>query len=329
MSKTTGKTHGIPLFVFLAGFIVVLALIGISFDYWTSRGKVAEEDAGRRITVITTLFPYYDMARSIAGEDADVRLLLPPGISPHHFEPAPGDIRLLNESDVFIRTGSLLEPWSDDLLKGIDNPDVKIVNASEHALIEFTVGRDHPGVADEREHGTEDPHVWLDFDNAVSILWAVYDALADANHASADAYRERALVYESELRRVDEAYRDTVGLCRTRTFVQGGHRSFGYLAHRYGLEYFSTTGVSDEEEPTAGDIAGLVTLVREKALPYVFYEVYESPRTAEQIANETGADILTLNPAANVTKQEMEEGVTFISIMEQNLRHLSLALECQ
>jgi zinc transport system substrate-binding protein len=329
MSKTIGETRGAPLFIVLAAFIAVLALMGVSYDYWMSRGEAPEEDAGRRITVIATLFPYYDMARSVAGNDAEVRLLLTPGIGPHHFEPSPSDARLLNRADVFIYTGSLLEPWADDLLEDIENPDLKVVNASEYAFIESVAEREHPGVADELEYGTEDPHIWLDLDNAVFILCALRDALAAANPASADAYRERALIYENDLRTLDQEYRDALDSCRTRTFVQGGHRSFGYLAHRYGLEYFSTTGVSDEEEPTARDIAGLVMLVREKALPYVFYEVYESPRTAEQIANEAGADILTLNPAANVTKREMEEGVTFVSIMEQNLRNLSLALECQ
>jgi zinc transport system substrate-binding protein len=322
MSQTIGKMKGVSFFIILTVFLIIVAVMGIGMDYWRSGGEQASDMPDHEHTVVATLFPYFDMARSLAGEQMRVVSLLPPGVSPHHYEPKPSDIRLVADADVFIYTGPMLEPWAEDVLKSAVNPNLKVVNASQHSLVLLagTEGDDHEA---------RDPHIWLDADNAVSILHAIRDALTEADPSSAQAYEDRALMYESELASMDETYRKSFDLCRTRTFVEGGHRSFGYIARRYNLDYYATTGVDDTEEPTANDLAGLATLVREKALPYVFYDTFGSPRTAEVIARESESGILTLNPGATVSRADMESGATFFDIMESNLRNLSLALECQ
>jgi zinc transport system substrate-binding protein len=324
-----GNTKGVSFIVILAVFVIIIAVLGAGLNFWKSKKDDTKTFQDDRITVVTTIFPYYDMARTLAEKDAVVYSLLPPGVSPHHYEPRPSDIRLLSGADVFIYSGPLLEPWAENLLGNVKNPDLVVVNASEHALILLMVGEEHPGLAQRGQHEIPDPHIWLDFDNAISILKATRDAFIEADPSLSGVYEDRALIYESDLKSLDSKYRNTFNLCRTRTFVHGGHRSFGYIAQRYNLDYFATMGVDDSEEVTANELAGLITLIKEKALPYVFYESFDSPRTAEVLAKESGSGILTLNPAANVIKQDFDEGTTFFDIMESNLRNLSLALECQ
>jgi zinc transport system substrate-binding protein len=330
MSKTSGKIIGISFFAVLVAFIIFIALIGNGLDFWSSRISVPDHEAPPgRIKVVATLFPYYDMARSLAADGADVSMLLPSGVSPHHYEPKPSDIRLLNEADVFIYSGPSLEPWAEDLAMSVENPDLVIVNASENAFGLLTEEEDgHPGAAHHAHEGI-DPHVWLDTDNAVISLNAIRDAMSEADPSTSETYRERALVYEGRLREIDAEYRETFDSCRTHTFVQGGHRSFGYVAYRYHLDYYATTGADDLEEATANELASLSTLVKEKALPYVFYGSFESPRIAEAIARESGSGILPINPAATISKADFDNGKTFSDILEENLRLLSLALECQ
>jgi zinc transport system substrate-binding protein len=107
------------------------------------------------------------------------------------------------------------------------------------------------------------------------------------------------------------------------------HDAFGYLARRYGLTAYAVSGLSPEEEPSARKLAGLARLAREKEIRYIFFEVLASPRLAETIAREVGAGTLVLNPLGGLTKEEMEAGKTYISVMEENLRNLRLALECE
>ncbi len=329
MSKTIGRTAGISFFVIIIAFIAIVALMGEGLKFWTSNDAPAQSDQNKNLNVVTTLFPYYDMARALAEDGAVVQALLPPGVNPHHYEPKPSDVKRLNEADIFVYTGPLLEPWAEDLLKNAQNPDLVVVNASEHAANLFMEGGERSGLDSKADHEISDPHIWLDMDNDISILNAIRDAFMKADSSMSDAYRDRALIYESALASLDSRYRETFDLCRTRTFVHGGHRSFGYVAQRYHLDYYATTGVEDTEEPTANELAGLIALVNEKALPYVFYGSFDSPRVAEVIAKESGAGMLSLNSAANITKGDFDNGVTFFDIMESNLRNLSLALECQ
>jgi zinc transport system substrate-binding protein len=247
---------------------------------------------------------------------------LPPGVEAHSFEPKPSDIVKINESDIFVYTGKFMEPWAEDIINGVTNKDVKFVNTSNGInLMKLT-----EGMPDEA-HGL-DPHIWLDFDNNKIMIDSIAKALTEKDPANAGFYQKNAAEYKDKLVQLDNQYKSSLAKCENKEIVYGGHYAFGYLASRYNLKYLAAQGLAPDSEPTASDLIKLVEQVKKDDIKYVFYEEMTTPKIAETIANETKAKLLLLNAAHNVTKEDIEANVSFLSIMKENLINLKTGLGC-
>lgn len=297
--------------IVLFGFLVVAS---------TSRKSFNSE---KKLTVVTTLFPLYDFARMIGGDFATVSLLLPPGMEAHSFEPKPSDIVRINASDIFIYTGKYMEPWAEDVIKSSGKENIKIVDASTDISLVSGVARD-----DDKSVGT-DPHIWLDFENDKHIIHTITEAFVERDPLHTAYYRNREEDYVEKFTILDNEYRLSLEDCKTRDVVYGGHFAFGYLMKRYHLNYFSAQGISPDAEPTAKDLISLVEQIKKENILYVFYEELTSPKIAETIASETGAKLLLLNAGHNISKEDFDRGVSFLSIMEENKSNLIQGLQCQ
>ena len=289
-----------------------------------------ERPAGgtRKLQVVTTLFPLYDFARTIGGDRVEVRLLLPPGVEPHEFEPRPDDVVRLAKADLFVYTNQYMEPWAARLLQGVDNKGLAVVDAS--AGVTFL-----PATAEEeveeghRPEGGMNPHVWLSIPNAERMVANIRDGLVRKDPAGAAVYRTHAEAYLSRLAELDRRFREGLSGCGQRLFLHGGHYAFGYLAKRYGLRYVSAYPLSANAEPTPRRLMELVDLMRRNSLHYIFYEELLSPRVAQTIARETGAALLQLYVIENVSREELAAGATYLSLMEENLKNLRIGLQCR
>ena len=302
----------------IVGALLMLVLI--------TPGCRKDEERHGKLQVVTTLFPLYDFAKRIGGDKAQVSLLLPPGVEPHSFEPRPEDIVRVNRADLFIYTNSIMEPWAASIVAGLDQGRVGIVEGGKGIPL-----MPAPQV-DEHEHAHEkgadmDPHVWLDFDNASKIAGNILAALVARDPSHRAYYEQNAAALTQELTALDQRYKETLAKCPKKVFLHGGHYAFGYLARRYGLRYISATAVNADAEPTPSRLAELVNLMRRERLSYVYTEELLSPRVAETIARETGAKVLMLRAGHNLTRDEFDRGVSFISLMEQNLQNLKTGLQ--
>ncbi|NPU85051.1 MAG: zinc ABC transporter solute-binding protein [Syntrophaceae bacterium] len=288
-----------------------------------------------KLEVVTTLFPLYDFVRQVGGDRVHVTLLLPPGVEPHAFEPRPGDITRIQQAAVFIYTGKFMEPWAERILAGLDRKNLLIVDASRGiALRRGDAGHeDHDGDAGRAHDGHDDagadPHVWLDFGNDVLIVDSLAAALAGRDPGNGDFYRRNAAAFREKILALDRKYRETLTSCRKKVIAHGGHFAFGYMAHRYGLEYHTAyPGFTADAEPSPRDLMRLAETVRRHGLTAVYQEELVSPKIAEAVSRETGAAVLTLHPAANISREDMEKGVTFLDLMERNLENLKRGLAC-
>ncbi|MEI6378209.1 MAG: zinc ABC transporter substrate-binding protein [Candidatus Falkowbacteria bacterium] len=311
-----------------SSIIIVLAitLLASVFVFWAVKARhdslLIPTASSQRLSVVTTLFPLYDMARAIGGDRVDARLLLPPGVEAHAFEPKPSDLARIGQADLFIYTGGLMEPWAKGVLSGIISAKLKVVDVSRGAILKPTVF--HENI----QAGTTDPHFWLDFGNAKQMAGIMAQAFAAADPPSQAYFQERLVVYTAELDRLDNQYRQTLSGCAQKEIVYAGHYAFGYLASRYGLKYLAAQGVAPDAEPTAQDLARLVKQLRGNDIKFVFYEELSSPKLAQTIADEAGARLLLLNAGHNVTKDQLEQGMTFFAIMEADLANLKIGLDC-
>jgi zinc transport system substrate-binding protein len=294
-----------------------------------------EQKTSTKLQVVTTLFPLYDFARIIAGERAEVTMLLPPGMEPHSFEPKPNDIIRVSRAGLFIYTNRYMEPWAETILKGLDRQRLRVVDAGQGVRYAQASAADEHDDAGHGSHGADshagvvDPHIWLDFGNAALMVDSILAGFVAADPTNADYYRAHAVELKGRLAALDRRYRDGLASCATRVFLHGGHFTFGYLARRYGLEYRSLSGVSSESEPSAARMAAMVRQIRSSGVRYLFAEELLSPRLTETLANEAGVAVLKLHGAHNLGKDDLQRGVGFIGLMEQNLANLQKGLACR
>ena len=316
-------------FLFFFPLIVALALFSCA-------RHEEQKPEMKRLVVVATLFPLYDFAKNVAGQRADVTLLLPPGAEPHGFEPKPADIVRLNKADVFLYTSPDMEPWAADILKGLQNRNLEIINTSRGILtgkgqegekhLHDRQARHKPGHQD--RSGAVDPHIWLDFGNAVTMVENIRDGLVKKDPGGKDLYEKNAESYIGLLKALDERFRKGLQTCEKKLLVNGGHFAFDTMAKRYGFRYVSVYGVSPNAEPTAATLARLTELIRQNRLAYLFHEELISPRVAETLAGETGTTLLKLQPAGNVSKEQFDRGDSFITLMHGNLESLRTGLKC-
>ncbi len=324
---------------FIIFFIIVLFLIGY-FLRNNIGNQVSTQKNSKKMSVITTLFPLYDFARIIGGEHVEASLLLPPGVEAHSFEPKPADIVKINSADIFVYTGKFMEVWAEDIIKGTTNKNLLVVDTSRNITLseeneEHEHEHEHEDEHEEESghkhhhHGGVDPHIWLDFDNTITMAKGITDALVQKDPSNKKEYEVNLAEYTKKLNQLDVEYKNALSTCHHKEIVYGGHYAFGYLAKRYGLNYLAAEGVSADSEPTTQDMIHLVDQVKENNIKYIFYEELTSPKIAETIAKETDAKMLLLNAAHNVTKKQVETNVSFLDIMSENLNNLRIGLECK
>jgi zinc transport system substrate-binding protein len=156
----------------------------------------------------------------------------------------------------------------------------------------------------------------------------IRNGLSRRDPSGREVYEKNAAAYNEKLKDLDARYRAALQGCKVRSIVSGGHFAFHYLARRYGLGYDSVYGFSPDAEPTPGSIARVARTLKQKDSRYLFYEELLDPRVARTIAAETGASLIRLHGAHNLTKEEFDRGETFIGIMDRNLDNLKIGLEC-
>ncbi|MDI9313763.1 MAG: zinc ABC transporter substrate-binding protein [Hydrotalea sp.] len=273
------------------------------------------QTSDKKLQVVASLYPVYDFTKEIGGDKIAVRLLLPPGVEAHHFDPTPTDVLSINRADVFTYVSDTMEPWAKKILASLNNgklTQLTIVNS----------GRDVASVGN-------DPHLWLDLSRAQQMVTAIADGLATADPSNKKFYRDRAKNYNRQLALLDNDYKKTIATCQQRDIIYGGHNTFGYLARRYGLTTSAVTGFSDDAEPTAKGLKNIIDNVKKNNIHYIFYEELSDPKIAVSLARETGAKLLLLNGAHEVSKDDMVAGVSFLTIMKNNLNNLALGLSCR
>lgn len=305
---------------------IILILI-IFFTAFSCEKKSSRYNGEKKFKVITTLFPLYDFVKNIGRQKADVILLLPPGVESHSFEPKPKDILEIKYADIFVYTGRFMEPWVEDVLKGIEGRRPLVIDSSSNIILTENNQREN---GHKSENFKVDPHIWLDFSKAEKMVDNILKGFIEKDPESSKFYQENATNYKTKLKELDSKFKKSLSSCKKDTIIYGGHFAFGYLTKRYKIKYLSAhKGFSPDAEPTLKNLIGLINKLKEYNTKYIFYEELVSPKIAEVIAKETGAKLLMLHGAHNITKEDLERNVDFISLMEQNLKNLITGLECK
>ncbi|MDO4328629.1 MAG: metal ABC transporter substrate-binding protein [Lachnospiraceae bacterium] len=316
------------------------------------QGSSQQQDQSDRLCVTTTLFPYYDFVRQIAGDRVKLKLVVPAGMDSHSFEPTPADMITIQNSDIFLYNGGEMEQWVEDALESIGNPELRAVSMMDSVDVleeeivegmEEGAGHDHdhghshddeddhdhdhhyePGQVREIEY---DEHIWTSPVNAMKIVETISSILIQEDPQHQSFYEENTSRYLTELAALDREFQQVSADRKRDIIIVGDKFPFRYLAEEYDLQYRAAfAGCSSDTEPSARTIAYLIDQVRQQQLPVVYYLELSSHRVAEIIGEETGAVPMLLHSCHNVTRQEFEEGITYLQLMEQNVKNLRAGL---
>ncbi|MDR2610069.1 MAG: metal ABC transporter substrate-binding protein [Clostridiales Family XIII bacterium] len=293
------------------------------------------EDTGKdgKINVVTTIFPPYDFARAVAGDKADIHMLLPPASESHSYEPTPQDIITIQNCDVFIYGGGESDEWVEGVLESMDTSKMKIITMID--CVEVVEEEIVDGMEEEEEEAAEggeeepeyDEHVWTSPRNAKLIVQKIADAFSEVDAANAGTYEANAATYEAELDELDAQFKAVVDGGVRKTIVFGDRFPFRYFADAYGLDYYAAfPGCSTETEASAATVKFLIDKVNEEKIPVVFHIELANEKMAETISEATGAKVSLLHAAHNITKDDFEAGRTYVDIMTDNVSALKEAL---
>ena len=349
---------------FGARLMAVILAAGIAAAAAAGCGVKQEEPDDGRLKIVTTIFPQYDFVRAIAGDTGavSVRMLLSPGEEVHSYEPTPLDIKEIQSCDLFIYVGAENDVWVDRILENMGDKrpqTLRLVDLTEtveeesvegmmeekgHAHEEGHDHEDtheeeaehdhedgeehvHSGDSSHEEHEEADEHVWTSPVKAAEITEAIAQKMAELDPENADHYLANARDYEEKILDLDEQFREIAGNAERKTLVFGDRFPIRYFAEEYGLDYFAAfPGCSSESEPSASTLAFLIDKVREEGIPVVFSIEFSNGNIARAICESTGAVQRTFNSCHNVTKEQKENGATYVSLMSENLEVIREAL---
>ena len=297
-----------------------------------------EEASADKLKIVTTIFPEYDWVRQIAGDqisNMELTMLLDNGVDLHSYQPTADDIMKISDCDIFVYVGGESDEWVEDALKEAVNKDMQVINLLEvlgdsvktEEMVEGMQETEH-----DHEHEEEaDEHVWLSLKNAQTLSNAIASALETADPANKETYAANAASYVEKLAALDTQYQEAVNNASQKTLLFGDRFPFRYLVDDYGLSYYAAfAGCSAESEASFETISFLAQKVDELGLKNVLTIEKSDQKITKTIIENTrdkNQNILTLDSMQSTTSDDVANGTTYLSVMENNLSVLKEALQ--
>lgn len=256
--------------------------------------------------IYTSFYALYDFTNKIGAGKINLKNIMPPAVEPHDWEISTQDIVDLENADALIYNGSGLERWIDKVKNTLQN-QIEYVDLTKDMQIE------------------NDPHVWLNPLLAKKQFKKIYKSLSKIDVKNQNYYKENYLAVSKQIDELDKKIRNAVKNFKSRDIVVA-HQAYKYFCDEYGLNQIALEGIEEESEPTVGRMKEVTDFIKNNDVKYIFYEGSPS-KAIKTIAQDTGANLLELNPFEYLTKQQISNGDDYFSIMEKNLENLKVALE--
>jgi zinc transport system substrate-binding protein len=312
-------------------FITLFTFILAGLMGWTGYpGLAAISPSTSKIPVAASILPLGDFCKKIGGGEVEVHVLVPPGASPHVFEPSPTAVAQATSAKVFVYVGAGLDPWAERLLQAQRTPGQAVVEAvagiplindvKEHGHEKPAAGE--PEKAGRHHHEAGNPHVWLDPMLAQDICRRIAQAMIQVDPAHKQVYEDNLAQYISQLEDLDRDIKKSVGRFRQRQYVSF-HPAYAYFSRRYGLREVVVIEAAPGREPSPGHLQRIIAAIRRTGVKAVFAEPQLSPRVAEVIAQEAGVKVLLLDPLGG----RPPYGSDYIKLMRHNLAVLTQAMQ--
>ena len=280
----------------------------------------------KKFSIVTTNFPAYDFARAVASDQAQIKILLKPGVDMHSYEPSPEDIIDIENCSLFIYTGGESDEWVEGILENTHNINtLRMMDAVKPVKEEIVEGMESE--EEDKEEVEYDEHVWTSLRNAQLIIDAIQNKLSEIYPDERASFTQNSANYKTRLADLDQKFQSIVNNSSRRTLVFGDRFPLRYFVDDYNLKYFAAfPGCSEQNEASSKTISYLVNKIKTEEIPVVLKIELTSDDIAQTIANETGAKVLVFSAAHNISAEDFENGRTYADIMGANLAVLEEAL---
>lgn len=307
--------------------VLILLATGLFFATRNNSQQMLKNDG---IPVTASFYPLYYFTSEIGKDKVEVSNLTPAGSEPHDYEPTAKDIARIEKSKLLIINGSGFEPWYGKIQEELKQKNVRIIEATQG--LDLMEGQEeHEGEEEDEEHAEEenvkDPHVWLSPVLASKQVEKINATLSEVDPQSRELYTTNAKLLKDRLSKLDASFREGLKNCKQKNIITT-HTAFAYLAKEYGLNQVAISGLSPEEEPTSKQLAEVSEFAKTNDVKYIFFESLVSPKLAETIASEIGAKTLVLDPIEGLSDDDIKQGKNYFTVMEDNLKNLQIALQC-
>lgn len=316
--------------------ISTVLAIALALGSFAACSTAAKKDSDKP-SIVATIFPEYDWVKNIAGDNADITLLLDKGVDLHSYQPTTEDILTVATCDLFIYVGGESDGWVDDALKQSQNKDMKVINLmdvmSDSAYEEeLKEGMEAEEEEEEEEEGEAeyDEHVWLSLKSSKKFVRAITDSLKEIDAANAETYESNAAAYIEKLDELDAKYEELCSGSSVDTLIFADRFPFRYMTEDYGLDYFAAfIGCSAETEASFETISFLATKTDDLGLKYIFTIDNSDQKIANTVISNTESkdqEILVLDSMQSADKAAADSGETYLGVMESNYEVLKKAL---
>ena len=286
-----------------------------------------------RLSIVCTNFPEYDFARQIAGDKADVTMLLKPGAESHTYEPSPQDIIQIQNSNLFVYVGGDSDEWVSDVLSSMDPSGMTVfklmdqVKTVEEETVEGMEPEEEEGEEEEEQEPEMDEHVWTSPANAITIVQSMEQAIERLDSANRSIYSRNAETYIRQIQDLDMQFKEIVRNSKRKEIIVADRFPFRYFCEEYGLTYYAAfPGCSTDTQSSARTVAFLTDKVKQDGIPVVFHIELSNEQMSDSIAEATGAKSELLNAIHNVSDEDFKNGATYVSLMRHNVEALQEAL---
>lgn len=266
--------------------IIVIIAVGLLSLYQSS-----DLDYVEKPRVVVTILPQAEFIEKIAGDKVSITTMVPPGASPHTYEPRPSQMIEVAEAEMFAKVGTGLDfelVWMPKIIE--TNPNMLIVDSSEGIQLIEMGAHDN-----EYQLGGKDPHVWLSPKKAIIMVENLYEGLVKIDPDNKEYYTKNKDVYINSLKELDSTIMQTFSGLKTKKFMVY-HDSWGYLAYDYGLEQIPIQ--KEGKEPTPEGIATLIDQARENNITIIFASPEFEIQTAKTISEEIDGTVILISPLA-------------------------------
>lgn len=273
------------------------------------------QDSGK-IKIVTTVFPVYDFARAVAGDKAEISMLIQPGSDIHSFEPTARDIAEIQNSDLFLYIGGESDAWVEKILSATDISRVTVIKMVDSVTL----------IKD--EHHGFDEHIWMSPDNAAKMLEQIKTAISGIDAENTDYYAASAAAYTDKINSVEAAIHQVIAESDKKTIVVADRFPFIYFTEYYGLKYEAAFGGCEHDtDAPLNTVTSLIDTVKRENLTAVYRVELSNLSVANTVAAATGAKILELHSAQNISAEDFAAGVTYVDIMQKNTEALREGLK--